>query len=69
MKRLILVFATDQGKTLRMTLPYPKDGLTGETVSAAMGDIISSGVLKGTTGVPTSIAAAYIQDTTRTDLI
>ncbi len=69
MKRLVMIFQTDQGKTMRLTLPYPKDGLTASDVSAAMNTIISSNVLIGTTGKPTSVLSAYIEETTRTELI
>ncbi len=68
MKRLVMIFQTDQGKTLRMTLPYPKDGLTAEAVSTAMNNIIASHVIKGSTGVPSAAVSAYIEDTTRTEL-
>jgi len=69
MKRLVLMFQTDQGKVMRMTLPYPKDGLDAQTVSAAMNDIIASGVIRGTTGSPTAVVSAYVEDITRTDII
>ena len=68
MKRLVMIFQTDQGKTLRMTLPYPKDGLTAETVSTAMNNIIASHVVQASTGVPDSAVSAYIEEVSRIEL-
>jgi len=68
MKRLVMLFQTDQGKTLRLSVPYPKDGLTDVMVSSAMNAIVDSGVLLGSTGTPTTVLSAYIEETTRTDL-
>jgi hypothetical protein len=69
MRRVILVFQTDQGKAFRLTIPYAKAGLTTDAVVSAMEQMIDSGVLKGSTGKPTAVMDAHLQEIQDTDLI
>ncbi len=67
--KLYLEFENAEGDLMRMSINNPREDLSDTEISAAMGNIVSSGVftLKGTDLV--NPKAAYKIEQTRTDYI
>ena len=68
-KYIVMVFGTENGKTHRIELNNPKDGLTQTDVQNAMQTLISKNIITTKNGDLTSIVDGGVVDRTYTDLI
>lgn len=59
-KTLQMVFQTQGGGRLNLSLPDPKDNLTQEEVTAAMNTIIAKNIFTSSTGDATAILRAQV---------
>lgn len=59
-KNLVLTFGTSAGKSVKLTITKPREGLTGEEISTAMTDIIAANALGEDGLVATKVEAKYV---------
>ena len=69
MKTLRMVFQFDGTKTVTYNLADPKDGITGDEVTAAMQEIIDKSAILVDGLHPVSIKEALIRSTDDTQLV
>ncbi|WP_110954076.1 DUF2922 domain-containing protein [Anaerosinus massiliensis] len=62
-KKLNMVFKTDLGKEVTLTLADPKDDLTKAQVSAVMEEIVSKAIFTSDKGKLESVAEIVIKST------
>lgn len=67
-KKLEMVFTTDQGKTVSISLADPKDGLTKSAVDAVMSKIIEKSAIVNKSGKLAAIKEVNIQTSDKTAL-
>lgn len=67
-KVLQLVFNTEEGSKLTISIPYVRDDVTDAEISAAMDTILSNGIFGSTNGDPISKNSAQIVTTSTTEV-
>jgi hypothetical protein len=66
-KTLELEFATEFGKSARLSIDNPKEPIDGSVVKVAMEEMIASGVFTSTNGNFASVKGARVIDRNVTD--
>jgi len=64
-----LVFNSNLGERVRLNIPRANSALTEPQVRQVMENMIASGVILTTNGIPTSIYSAELVSTTRDTLV
>ena len=66
---VILLFDSNRGEKVRLTIPRADMTLTEARARATMEDMIDAGTVLTTAGFPTAIRSAKIESTVRTPLV